>query len=293
METATRLGGFAGALAVAFGAAWTVGATVGPTPAPAAPVAAPDDGMAGMDMTGMSGMSHSSTGDGLSATSSGYTLVPATTTFVPGRPGELAFTVTGADARPARLDPGMRVAVVRRDASGFRPVVPALGPDGAWRAPLVLPAAGVWRLLVEVAPRGGPELVLGADLFARGDFAPVTFTPSRAAQVDGYQVRLDGDLVAGRSSSVFATVSRDGRGVTDLEPLDGAFGDLTVLRRSDLADVPTGSGGGRAPAPADRSGPGIAFTVTASTAGGYRAFVAFRHAGAVHVAEFTLETRAP
>ena len=302
MNTAARLGGYATVLAIAFGAAWTVGAMVGPTPIPtaAAPTAQPDDGMAGMagmsGMTGMSGMdgsgmSHSATGDGLSATSSGYTLVPRDTTFVPGRPGELAFTVTGSDGRPATLDPGMRVAVVRRDAAGFQQPRPALGPDGIWRAPLVLPAGGVWRLFAEVAPRGGPELVLGADLFAQGDFAPVTFTPSRVAQVDGYQVRLDGDLIADRTSQIFATVSRDGRAVTDLEPIDGAFGGITVLRRSDLADMPAGSGEGPAPAPADRSGPGIAFTTSVPTQGGYRAFVAFRHAGAEHIAEFTLVTR--
>ena len=295
MNTATRLGGFTAALAVAFGAAWAIGATVGPAPATeaATPTAQPDAGMSGMDMGGMShsGMSGSPAGDGLSATSAGYTLVPADTTFVPGRPGELAFAITGSDGRPATLDPGLRVAVVRRDAAGFQQPEPVLGPDGIWRASLVLPAGGVWRLFAEVAPRGGPELVLGADLFAQGDFAPVAFTPSRVAQVDGYQVRLDGDLVPGRESPVFATVSRDGRAVTDLEPLHAAFGDITVLRRSDMADVPAGSGEGPSPAPSDRSGPGIAFTATVPTPGGYRAFIAFRHAGAVHIAEFTLTTR--
>jgi hypothetical protein len=291
MSTAARLGGYAAVLAVAFGGAWAVGATVGPAPAPAsvAPVPPPADAMAGMDMDGTT---HPPATDGLAATSAGYSLVPQSPTFVAGQPGELAFAVTGADGRPAALDPGMRVAVVRRDAAGFRRPQPALGPDGIWRAPLTLPAGGVWRLLAEVAPRGGPELVLGADLFAEGTFAPVTFPPSRVALVDGYQVRLDGDLVAGRVSQVFATVSRDGRAVTDLEPTAGAFGDLTVLRRSDLADVPASSGGGPVPAPADRSGPGIAFTATAPTPGGYRAFLAFRHAGAVHIAEFTVETRA-
>ncbi len=303
MNAAARLGGYAAALAVAFGAAWAVGATVGPAPVPApadpAPVVAAqpaDDGMAGMDMSGMAGMagmSHAAVvTDGLSATSAGYTLVPGGTTFVPGRPGELTFTVVGSDGRPVRLDPGTRVSVVRRDAAGFQQPQPVLGPDGVWRAPIVLPAGGVWRLFAEVAPRGGPELVLGADLFAQGDFTPVTFTPSRVAQVDGYQVRLDGDLVAGRESQVFATVSRDGTAVTDLEPLNGTFGDITVLRRSDLADVPASAGDGPAPAPADRSGPGIAFTTTVPTPGGYRAFIAFQHAGAVHIAEFTLETRA-
>ena len=36
--------------------------------------------------------------------------------------------------------------------------------------------------------------------------------PSRVAEVDGYQVRLDGDLAVGTPAQVFVTVSRDGAG---------------------------------------------------------------------------------
>src|SRR5436190_11443146 len=123
MDMAARLGGYATVLAIAFGAAWAVGAAVGPLPAPAAAPAAratapPDDGtagMSGMDMGGTPGMDHSAGTDALSTTSSGYSLVPRDPTYAAGRPGELAFTVTGSDGRPVPLDPGMRVAVVRRD----------------------------------------------------------------------------------------------------------------------------------------------------------------------------------
>ena len=55
--------------------------------------------------------------------------------------------------------------------------------------------------------------------------------PSRVAEVDGYQVRLDGDLAVGAPAQVFVTVSRDGAPVTDLEPLDDAFGRLVAHAR--------------------------------------------------------------
>jgi hypothetical protein len=117
----------------------------------------------------------------------------------------------------------------------------------------------------------------------------VPAAPSRVAEVDGYQVRLDGDLVAGAPSQVFVTVSRDGAPVTDLEPLDDAFGSLSALHAGDL--VP-----GRVhpdaapPAPTDRAGPGIAFTAEVPTAGTYRLFLDFRHGGARHTAVFTVAT---
>lgn len=298
MQTAVRLGGYAAVLALAFGAAWGVGAAVRPPVAAPSPVR--DDGMAGMDMHAPAADGPSAatatvdlTTGGLTATAGGYTLVPRATTFTPGQPGQLAFTVTGLSGRPVTAfdDGRMQLSVVRRDAAGFQQPAVTPGPDGVWRAPFTVPAPGVYRLYADFTPTGGHRLVLGTDVFAPGDFAPVTFTPTRVAQVDNYQVRLDGDLVVGRSSQVFATVSRDGRAVTDLEPVGGAFGGLTVLRRSDLAQVPVEPGESPAPAPDDRSGPGVAFTTRVPTAGGYRVFLTFRHADAVHIAEFTLTTR--
>lgn len=114
--------------------------------------------------------------------------------------------------------------------------------------------------------------------------------PSRVALVDGYRVRLDGDLVPGRPSQVFATVTHGGAGVIDLEPHLGGFGHLVALRLEDLAllrvhpDAPP-------PTSADRSGPGVAFSTAVPAAGTYRLFFEFRHAGDVHTATFTVPTR--
>lgn len=115
----------------------------------------------------------------------------------------------------------------------------------------------------------------------------VPAAPSRVAEVDGYQVRLDGDLAVGTPAQVFVTVSRDGAGVTDLEPLDGAFGRLVGLRAGDLAPAHVHPDA-TPPAPTDRAGPGIAFSAEVPGGGTYRLILDFRHAGAVHTAVFTL-----
>jgi hypothetical protein len=294
MRTALRLVGYAAVLALAFGAAWSLGTavgtpvwtTAGPGPAPPpGPTAPPLPPRPPVDPDPL----------GLAASAAGYTLVLPTTTFVPGQAGELAFAVTGSDGRPvrtfdARNELPMHVIVVRRDAAGYLHLQPTLGPDGLWRVPLVLPAPGIYRLYTDFVPTGGPALVLGTDLFAAGKFVPVPFGPNRVAQIDGYQVRLDGDLVAGRPSQVFATVSRNGAAVTDLQPYLGAFGHLVALRRNDLGyvHVPPDA---LPPAPTDRSGPGIAFTALLPTPGSYRLFLEFRHGPGVHIAEFTVDTR--
>lgn len=298
MRTAVRLAGFAAALAMVFALAWAAGSITGPPQAtgstPAGAMAghggepAHDDGAAGHPEGGAGST-------GLVATAAGYTLVPRTTTFAPGVPAELGFTVTGSDGRPVTAydvehERQLHLIVVRRDTAGFQHLHPVLGPDGAWRVPLVLPAGGVYRAYADFVPTGGPHLVLGTDLYAPGEFVPVPFGPSRVAQVDGYQVRLDGDLLAGGPSQVFATVTRDGVPVTDLEPYLGAFGHLVALRRDDLTYLHVHPDG-VTPAPADRAGPAIAFTADVPAAGEYRLFLDFRHAGTVRTAEFTVATR--
>ena len=262
MRTAVRAGGSAALLLAVLGAAWAAGQTLHPAFPNAVPHAAP-----AAEPTG------------------GYTLVPRTTALDPGRPGEYAFTLRGT----GRLAAPPRLTVVRRDATHLARPVPAADPDGTWRAPLTLPAAGDYRVVVEVAPLAGAPGVLTADLVAPGPFEPVPPTPSRVSEVDGYQVRLDGDLVPGAPAQVFATVSRDGAPVTDLQPFGGAFGSLTALRLGDLA--PARVHPDAAPsAPTDRAGPGIAFTAEVPAAGSYRLFLDFRHDDAPHTAVFTVPT---
>jgi hypothetical protein len=295
MRTAVRLVGFAAGLAAVFALAWAAGTVTGP---PRAAGATPADAMAAHDAADQHAHDDAADGTGttgLAATAAGYTLVPQTTTFAPGIAAEFGFTITGSDGRPVTAydvehERRLHLIVIRRDTAGFQHLHPVLGPDGTWRVPLVLPAGGIYRAYADFVPTNGPHLVLGTDLYAPGDFVPVPLGPSRVAQVDGYQVRLDGDLVPGGDSQVFATITRDGAPVTDLEPYLGAFGHLVALRRDDLTYLHVHPDGA-VPAPTDRAGPAIAFTTEVPAAGDYRLFLDFQHAGAVHTAEFTVATR--
>jgi hypothetical protein len=107
------------------------------------------------------------------------------------------------------------------------------------------------------------------------------------ARVDGYEVRLDGDLVAGQTSKVTLTVTKDGAPVTDLQPYLGAYGHLVALRTGDLAYLhvhPDGEPGDGKTAP----GPAVTFYAEVPTATTYRLFLDFQHGGTVRTAEFTV-----
>ncbi|WP_142104785.1 hypothetical protein [Pseudonocardia cypriaca] len=286
-----RFGGFMAVLALVFGGAWWAG-----TLAPGALVP-PPTGADGHAESRYSGVALDIGSAGLVSSWAGYTLVPrGPTTYTPGTAGELAFVVVGPDGLPftafdAKDERQLDLVVAARDGGGFLHPDPVIGPDGVWRAQLTLPAAGVYRAYVDFVAAGGPALVLGMDLFAPGRFSPEGFSTSRTAHVDGYDVRLDADLVAGGTSEVFVAIDRDRLPVTDIEPHLGGLGHLVVLRRSDQAYLRTAAmPPDAAPASAHRAGAGIAFTVEVPGAGEHRLFLEFKHGGAVHTAEFAVRT---
>lgn len=113
--------------------------------------------------------------------------------------------------------------------------------------------------------------------------------PDRTAAVDGYEVTLTGDPVAGSEAEVELTVTRDGEPVTDLSPYLGAFGHLVAIRGSDLAYLHVHPLGDEVQDDHATGGPGVRFAVPVATAGDYRLFFDFAHGGDVHTAAFTID----
>ncbi|TQM84344.1 hypothetical protein FHX81_6788 [Saccharothrix saharensis] len=298
MNTAAKLSAYGAVLALVAGGAWAAGSAVGPFAVEAAPSG--HDGTSGAEGAGH-GDDHGGTvaetaqdqPAGLASSRGGYTLAPTDTTLTTGT-DSFSFRVLGPDgaavtAFDVEHDQRMHLIAVRRDTSGFRHVHPEMAPDGTWTVPLDVPEAGSYRVFADFKPTGGEATTLGVDVDAAGVYEPRAHEPSRVAEVDGYRVRLDGDLVPGEASPVRLTVTKDGAPVTDLQPYLAAYGHLVALREGDLAYLhvhPEGApGDGKTPA-----GPEIAFVAEVPSAGGYRLFLDFRHGGVVRTAEFTVDT---
>lgn len=296
MNTAAKLSVYGVTLALVAVGAWATGGAVGPLSAE----------VAGHDTAGAEGVAHgddhrpAATGAargqpaGLASSLGGYTLAPVDTTLTAGTTDTFAFRITGPDGHAVtgfdvEHDKRMHLIAVRRDTSGFQHVHPQMAADGTWTTSLEVSGAGSYRVFADFKPTGGEATTLGTDVTATGQFEPRRYTPSRVARVDGYDVRLDGELRPGAASPVRLTVSRDGAPVTDLQPYLGAYGHLVALRQSDLAYLhvhPEGDPGD----PATPAGPEIRFVAQVPSAGGYRLFLDFQHGGVVRTAEFTLTT---
>ncbi|MFD8494707.1 hypothetical protein [Amycolatopsis sp. NPDC059657] len=291
MQTAVKLSVYGVALALIAGGAWAAGSAVGPFEGEAGAQHTEEAGHG--DAHGAEAPSDDLPG-GLASSIGGYTLTPADTTLTPGVTTTFSFRVTGpggqaVTAYDVKHEKRMHLIVVRRDGSGFQHVHPALAADGTWTVPLTLPKAGSYRAFADFAPTGGKATTLGVDLAAPGDFQPSTSPPERVSDVDGYQVRLAGDLVPGKSSKVTLTVAKNGGPVTDLQPYLGAYGHLVALRGGDLAYLhvhPDGMPGDGKTA----AGPSVTFYAEVPSAGTYRLFLDFQHEGKVRTADFTVAT---
>jgi hypothetical protein len=300
MNTAARLSVYGAVLALLTAGAYVTGSAVGPfsTATPTAVAGGP--GPAGPSGTEDAGHGDDNSGAvteivdqpaGLASSRGGYTLTPTTPTLTPGTSFDFTFRITGPDGSPVTAfdeeqTKRLHLIVVRRDTTGYQHLHPTMDPDGTWRTPLTVPAGGSYRAFADFIPTGGPPTTLGVDLSAAGDYAPAAHATSRTAQVDGYEVRLDGDLTAAQDSPLTLTVTRNGVPVTDLEPYLGASGHLVALRAGDLAYLHVHPDGSTTP------GPQIRFIAEVPSAATYRLFLDFQHAGVVRTAEFTLPTTA-
>lgn len=289
MNTAVKLSAYGASLALVALGGWGVGAAVGPLTEEAG-VRGGEDAAHGDVHGGTVAGATRQLPEGLASSRGGYTLTPTDTTLASGEEHTFTFRITGPDGEAVtRFDvehtKRMHLVLVRRDASHFQHVHPVMGDDGTWSVPITIDQPGSYRAFADFTPAGGEPMTLGVDLAVPGDFRPVRHEPSRIAHVDGYEVRLVGDLAPGRTSPVTVSVSKDDRPVTDLEPYLGAAGHLVALRTGDLAYLhvhPDGSG---------EAGAGdVKFAVEVPSAGTYRLFLDFRHGGTVHTAEFTVTT---
>ncbi|PRB06370.1 heavy metal-binding domain-containing protein [Microbacterium sp. MYb64] len=309
MNTAGRLGlygaGLAAAFAVAFGAAGLV------APREAAAEAAKHEQSTQQEEKGMNGHdahgtavqeavdhgAHTATETtaGVSLASDGYALAPVSAPVAVGEQGRLSFRILdGSGAAVTDYTPqhekDLHLIVVRSDGAQFRHVHPTLDAStGTWSIPWTWSAAGSYRVFADFAAAGADPVTLTRTVDVAGSFTPVVAETSTRTSVDGLEVAIAGDLVAGSPSELTVTVRRDGAPVTTLQPYLGAFGHLVALREGDLAYLHVHPEGA-APAGAEAtSGPDVRFGAHVPTAGRYLLYFDFQIDGSVHTAAFVLE----
>ncbi|AZT94749.1 MAG: heavy-metal-associated domain-containing protein [Brevibacterium aurantiacum] len=232
---------------------------------------------------------------GLGLAQDGYQLTAVSAPTATGTEGELLLTVTGPDGNPVtdfelEHEKELHLIAVRADGQHFRHVHPQMNDDGTWSIPWQWEAAGSYRVFADFVPaETGEGITLSTSVQVAGDYDPVPAEPAATTSVNGFDVSVEGDLVAGSTSELTMTITRDGEPVTTLEPYLGAFGHLVALRDGDLAYLHVHPHGD-APQAGETSGPEIVFEATAPTEGRYLLYLDFQIDGQVHTAPLVIDT---
>src|SRR5580765_5684318 len=209
MSTPMKLIGFVAALAVVFAGLFVLGRTLrGPVSATDPVQSTPPAGhghpgtepTGGHDPGGHESGSAAPDADARPAESrSGFTLHLLGVPTAPGRQ-PLTFKITGPTGEVTTQfeqshTKELHLIVVREDLSGFQHFHPTRGADGVWTATVTV-TAGRWRVYADSVPAAlKSQIVLSAPFQVAGvDHARPLPAPARTATVDGYQVRVHGDL---------------------------------------------------------------------------------------------------
>ena len=247
-------------------------------------------------MPGMPGMTEPMpSGDGLSASQSGFTLMPGTTTVPANAPGTFPFRITGPDgATVTQFVPEqtqlLHFYLIRSDLTGFAHLHPTMAADGTWTATLPAMTPGDWRVYTQFTVNHPSDVTLPLVLSAAVSVPGTATTqpipaPSNTATVDGYTVTLSGQPTAGHNGPLTFVFSRDGQPVTDLQPYLDTYAHLTAFHEGDAAFAhlhPTTEVNG------EHGGPDLAFHAELPTSGNWRLFLQFQTGGKLHTAALTL-----
>jgi len=236
---------------------------------------------------------HTSVGDGLGASLNGYTL-DAVALSGSARSAHLSFRILGPSGAPQlqfSLDQTklLHLYVVSEDLSSFHHVHPVLDSTGTWQADLPRLRTGTHHVVASFVAIASDSselgLILGADVLVEGDARLRPLPPETAtATVDGYRVRLSGDLLLAQPSEIRVEVARDGQ-PADLVPYLDTWVHLSAVNEESRAFVHLHPA---APATAGSSAPEpVSLTATVPAPGRYRVFVEFATESGLHRVAFT------
>jgi hypothetical protein len=216
------------------------------------------------------GMADMPTGDGLTADASGFRFAATTAALPAGQPASFQFRILGADGKPVTaFEPDqtklMHFYLIRSDLTGFQHIHATMSTDGTWTALLAPAQPGTYRAYASFITK------------ASGRAVPLVL--SQPVIVPGTATMTSGQ------HALTATVSKDGRPVTDLQPYLDTYAHLTAFHDTDLAFAhlhPHGTVNG------NHGGPTLSFETMLPKPGNWRLFLQFQTAGVLHTAAVTV-----
>jgi len=216
-----------------------------------------------------------------------------------GKPVTMMFTIkdpTGATCTDFQTvhEKKLHLLLTSKDLSWFAHEHPDVQPDGTFVfKDLTFPAPGEYVLWHGCTPTGAGQQVVPATFTVPGAAPaakPLRVDASQPKTIDGYTYTFDSEspLATGENEITF-TVSKDGKPVTDLEPLLGAMGHLVIISSDQENFVHSHPHEAHEGDASRRGGPAVTFEAFFEKPGTYKGWGQFQHKGKTITAPFTFE----
>lgn len=165
---------------------------------------------------------------------------------VPGKPAAFTFRILQPDGttlkafkRGAGPHTGVHLIFVRRDLAAIVHLHPAIAADGTFTEAITFPAAGPYRLVIDVYPAQGPQpnFQLFSTVTVAGSYTPRPLPPLQTSEVaDGYHFTLQGRprLHAIEAAFLHFTVTGPDGKPAAFTPWYGALAHAIFFRRGSL-----------------------------------------------------------
>ncbi|MBI2756731.1 MAG: FixH family protein [Phycisphaerales bacterium] len=216
-----------------------------------------------------------------------------------GKPTTLVFTIkdpAGAVCKDFQTvhEKKLHLLMTSKDLSWFAHEHPELQPDGTFVfKDFAFPAAGEYVLWHDCTPTGVGMQVVPVTFTVPGTAPaakPLAVDAGKPKTIDGYSYTFasKAPLATGENEITF-TVSKDGKPVTDLEPLLGAMGHLVIISSDQKNFVHSHPHEANESDANRRGGPAVTFEAWFEKPGTYKGWGQFQHKGKMITAPFTFE----
>ncbi len=176
--------------------------------------------------------------------------------------------------------------IISKDLSSFAHEHPETVADGSYVWEHTFPAAGDYLLFQDYTPTGAGHQLGKQEIIVSGenDQKAGLGEENLTWEGSGYKVTLSSEqpLKTTTSSELKASVSKNGKPVTDLNDYLGALAHVVILSEDAREFVHVH------PMESETSGPDIMLHTKFPKPGKYKVFMQFKHEGKVNTADFTL-----
>jgi hypothetical protein len=132
----------------------------------------------------------------------------------------------------------IHLLVIDSSLTDYHHLHPIYNRDGFYKTSFIPNKSGIYKVFADITPVGGKQIYLPTEISVDGNKqAPVDKTIRKMSEQDGYTFTLDTSegIHAGKMAMLTLNITKEGKPITTLEPLMGAFAHMVGFQEDRLS----------------------------------------------------------